>query len=51
MATAFFFAKRRNKITADDQQKPSIWRRMFDAWVCSYDARVSPDGKVFFIGL
>jgi hypothetical protein len=29
----------------------SIWRRMFDVWVRSYDARVSEDGKVFFIGL
>jgi len=33
------------------EQKPSIWQRMFDAWVRSYEARVSADGKVLFVGL
>lgn len=32
-------------------QNTSIWRRMFDAWVRSYEARISPDGKVFYGGL
>jgi hypothetical protein len=30
------------------QPNASIWRRMFDAWVRSYEARISPDGKVFY---
>jgi hypothetical protein len=49
--TATIIAQPLNKTTVADQQKPSIWRRMFDAWVRSYDARVSPDGTVLFIGL
>lgn len=34
-----------------NDQKPSIWQRMFDAWVHSYDARMSADEKVLFVGL
>ena len=26
--------------------KPSIWRRMFDAWLLSYANRMDPDGNV-----
>jgi hypothetical protein len=40
-----------NKTVATNEQKPSIWRRIFDAWVRSYEARVSPDGKVLFVDL
>jgi hypothetical protein len=32
-------------------KRSSIWQRMFDTWVRSYEARVSADGKVFFIDL
>lgn len=40
-----------DKIVASTEQKPSIWHRMFHAWVRSHEARVSPDGKVFFFDL
>jgi hypothetical protein len=40
-----------NKTVAAGGQKQSLWRRMFDAWVRSYEARISPDGKVLFLGL
>jgi hypothetical protein len=39
------------KTGAAVEQKPSIWRRMFDAWVRSYESRISPDGKVLFLDL
>jgi len=26
--------------------QPSIWRRVFNAWVRSYDSRIDADGKV-----
>jgi hypothetical protein len=51
MNTATFNAQSLNKTVAGTEQKPSIWRRMFDAWVRSHEARVSPDGKVFFLDL
>lgn len=40
-----------DKTAAVCEQTPSIWRRMFDLWVRSYDSRISADGKEFFIGL
>ena len=27
--------------------KRSIWRRLFDAWVRSYEHRMDPEGNVF----
>ncbi|HEX8787265.1 MAG TPA: hypothetical protein VF793_13850 [Telluria sp.] len=32
---------------AAGKAKPSIWRRMFDAWLLSYSNRTDPDGNVF----
>jgi hypothetical protein len=51
MNTATIIAQPLKKTGAASPQKLSMWRRMFNAWVSSYEARVSPDGKVFFIGL
>lgn len=52
MNTANVTAESLNKtISGADQLQQSVWRRMFNAWVRSYDARISGDGKVFFVGL
>jgi len=51
MSTATITARPVSNATAASQQKPSIWRRMFDAWVRSYEDRISPDGKVYYGGL
>ena len=51
MNAATITAQSLNKTVAATEQRPSIWRRMFVAWVRSYEARVSPDGKVWFLGL
>jgi hypothetical protein len=44
-------AQSTDKNVASAESRPSIWHRMFNAWVRSHDARVSPDGKVFFLDL
>ena len=51
MNATTFNAQSLDKTVAGTDQTPSIWRRMFDAWVSSYEARVSPDGKVWFLDL
>jgi hypothetical protein len=51
MNTATLSAQSLNKTGDAGQQPPSIWRRMFDAWVQSYESRISADGKVWFVGL
>jgi hypothetical protein len=51
MNATTFNAQSLDKTVAGAEQTPSIWRRMFDAWVSSYEARVSPDGKVWFLDL
>jgi hypothetical protein len=30
------------------EREPSIWRRIFDAWVRSNEARLDPNGMPFF---
>lgn len=51
MNAAAISAQPLKKNVAASEQKPSIWRRVFDAWVRSYESRISPDGKVLFLGL
>jgi hypothetical protein len=51
MNDATLIAQSLNKTVAVCEQTPSIWRRMFDLWVLSYDSRISADGREFFIGL
>lgn len=51
MNTATVIAQPLENTATAGQQAPSIWRRMFAAWVRSYDARISPDGTVMYVGL
>jgi hypothetical protein len=45
MSTAYTNTQKFNpSFNTETEEKKSIWRRLFDAWVRSHEARLGPDG-------
>jgi hypothetical protein len=48
ISASFGATSRAVPVRSPKDPKPGFWRRVFNAWVKSYENRIDPEGNVFF---